>query len=279
MKKVLFLLASLLAFNANAADIFAECGYCDSYYDFESAAKTHASTTGKSRSEVIIRNRNTNQEWKFTVISLRAEPGVPANVTVVNSEFTLAEKDLLNRIKQQESLIADLFDTYQRVPESIATSAYDLVDNTSLQNAVANYYLANQSIQQALGNYSSLIVVIAGKLVGITLSVEVIMSDGSVINYQIVGLDGKSTLALAVLNAVDSNGNNISMTKAGLVSGSKDFTGPEDVAFREFSEAITRLGIPIYYSNGGTGGGSGGGSSSFECKWVGEVYQCTKKQS
>jgi hypothetical protein len=271
MKKVLFLFVLCVSLNVNAADILAECNYCDSSYDYENVAKVRASETGKSRNIVIVRNRSTNVEWKFIVISLRAEPGVPSRVNVVESSLTNEEKQLLNKIKQKEFLIEELFNTYQTVPESIATSAYDLVDYSALQNRVANYYLSNQSIQQALGNYVSLLMSAAGELTGIGFIVEVSFSDGSTLAYKIVGLDGKGSLALAVLNAVDSNGNNISMTKAGLTSGTKVFNGSYDAAFVEFNEAVRRLGIPVY-SGGGT---IGGGGTPFACSMVDRMLKCT----
>lgn len=270
MKKILILCVYLFASYANAETVFSQCGYCSSSYSFSNYAESISSINGYTRNVIFVENQNTNIVEKYIVIKTRGDRGVPSEISSYKEALTNDENNKISLMQRNRSRIQDFFDTYNEAPEGIANSAYDLVNSSITQNLIAYNYINNQSLQQIIGDYTSVLIAIAGNIVGVNLVIEINFSDGSTAEFKIVGLDGTGSLALAVLNAVDSNGNNISLVKSGF-NGDMEFYS-NDSAFKEFQETVERLGIQVEI---GSGGGSTGGGSPMVCRHVGGIYKCT----
>ena len=231
--------------------------------------------TTSASNVIYVENPHTNKVEKYVTISLRGEPGVPSSINTYKQSLTATESQQVQSMQRSRSFIQDFFDTHNDVPEEIATSAYDMVENSANQFQISQNYLANQSIQQAIGDYTSVLIAIAGKYIGVNLVVTVTFSDNSTSDFAIVGLDGSGSIALAVLNARDANGNNISLVKAGF-TGNMNFNAGDE-AFREFQETVARLNIPVLIDPKQSGsGGSSSSSTPMECRFVDGRYHCTK---
>lgn len=62
--------------------------------------------------------------------------------------------DQFNQSMVYKSMIGEIFDYHQNVPEYIAGTAWQLGANPVFRQDVANYYANNQTLRQLIGNYT-----------------------------------------------------------------------------------------------------------------------------
>jgi len=210
---------------------------------------------------------------KYTVIEEPAEPGLPAIVMVFEEQVTSSEQTNFSKAVQSERGISDFFDSVSGVPSNLAGSVRDLVGSSSTQNSVADNYINNQSLQQLIGNYTSAMMAIAGKVVAINFVIELSFSDGSTGYFKLTGIDGSGVLQLTFHKGVDSNGNTVLPNKASYGTGTYSFAGTSGSGLSSFVEAVRRLGIPVTSVSGGAN------SVEVECKVTTKGMECYIKNT
>jgi len=205
-------------------------------------------------------------------VYVEVEPGNIKYVTAVEKAVDSDTKTKFTKLAATYGAVAEHARSNQLIPSSIATSAYQLVNASSVANNVAGFYNNNQSFRTKTANYIAAAVALAGKLIDINLTVTVYFTDGSKAVYKLEGVDGGGALALKVISATDIDNNTIPFTKQGYESGSFDFTKGGQRSIDEFVGAANRSGVPITTVGGG-GGGGGGGTYTMTCN--GDGSQCT----
>lgn len=268
MKKILtllILLTSTFTFNASAA-IFTKCDNCTSDYQLENIATYIAESEGGSNNVVFVANSKSNTLKKYRIINIRSfESGVPNSTEVVDIELSSSEKAIATELNKTSNEIIDFFNHDNNVPVGVADTIYDLVADTAVSSDVANHYINNQSIRQKVGNYTSLVLSVAGKVVNVNFVIELDFSDNSIGVFKLDGIDKNGNITLKLISGTDADNNNVNLTKKSFVDSSGmtsnyRFTNQGAEGINNFLAAAARLGIST-----SSGGGSFGGSLSMTC--------------
>jgi|AntDeeMinimDraft_8_1070380.scaffolds.fasta_scaffold01792_1 hypothetical protein len=225
----------------NAADEFILCDSCSSYSDYESRAASLPYEEGETY--ILIANFENEEIKRFRRYFRAGNPsyGEPGIVTLSQAAIPSNTQSDFNVAMQAKNNIEEFFDIYGDIPSNIAESAYDLGGNQVLQREVANYYANNQSLQQYVGNYTSMIALIAGKIVNINLYVSVRFSDGSFADYAVKGLKNDLTIEFEFSRGYDKYGNEVPESLDAL-EGTFKF---DSVLYNSFSRTVTRFDLVL----------------------------------
>lgn len=252
MKLILTITILLItSFNIQADELYMECSSCDSSYDKEVLAKYIASTNGGTLNDVFIYDDDNNSLSKYRVVAVDdGESGVTSFSTIIELDLDSNESDAKNTIVQSKS---DMLSFVFNVPESIADSAYDLSGSSVTQNNVADYVIANQTWNQAIGHYISAVLSIAGKVVNVNMVIQVEFTNGDIALFAIDGIDANADITLKLVDATDVNNNEVPLTKSEFTD-TGEFEFNNETSLQEFSDAALRFGVSISTSGGGGGG-------------------------
>jgi hypothetical protein len=218
MKFLAKLTLFLLIFSTYSAQAkFVECSSCQSNTSFLNIAKANSDFI-EGRSYVYVANSNSEVIRKFMVQYERGGMGEPTifrvnPITVDSTTYNNFSEAMVWR-----NSVEEFFDSELELPNSVALSAWQLSGNSIFQRDIAIYYSNHQSLQQRLGNYTTALFTLGGKLIAANLTVSVKFGDNSSANYKIVGLDSHGNLEFEFMNAVDNLGNPIP-TKISELSG------------------------------------------------------------
>lgn len=236
------------------------CDDCDTSASYKIAAQYGAA--GVPDASVHVLNTKGEILRRFSVIKYRSRITGDFGPYVVSEIAVETEKEILFRdLVRHKKEINDFFDYSVDIPSSVAESAYDLPGAGYLASDVANYYLENQTLRMAIGNYTATALAIAGKVINLNLVIELNFSDGTIGFFKITGLDSSGTILLEFKSGLDADSNTINAHPIAL-SGSYRFTVGGLAALNHFNRALERMGISVVRDGGS---GSGGGVFELRC--------------
>jgi hypothetical protein len=245
-----------------------KCDWCVSNYNFEVVATGLAKPA--STQFVYILNFTSSEIRKYRVrqaILGNGHIGEP-QVALLSVDSTL--KNTFDAMSVERNVISDFFDFSKDVPPSVAGSVYDLVGTPSVVNDVADYYNANMTLLEAIGNYTALSVLLQGKLVGINYVVELSFSDGSSAVYKINGLLNGFDFQFEYLSGKDADNNNITLDDFPEVTYSFASQGVTGISTFVNAAAAYGTTVSVVYTN------SSSSSTVLSCVFANNTLTCKK---
>ncbi|MGB1353601.1 MAG: hypothetical protein ACPG5K_06275 [Glaciecola sp.] len=260
---VLFTLAisSLLVVpGVYADDAFRQCNTCASTSSFYRKARAMAEM-GVARDVYIINYESQNvklfnvEMTSLSDIGFRDEPGVESTVTSVREKSISYSK--MNSFR-------DLFDAHERIqlvlkspkeiPTEVASSVYDLIGNTSIENDVKDWIRYNTSVFDTFMNYASIALTIGVEMyTGFDFdpTVYVKFSDGSYVRYEVTGVAFYG-MELQFVEARDAFNNQISLNANDFINSTTllQFRGNTAAAFAAvnlLAENLRELQIQVIF--------------------------------
>ena len=227
--------------HASEPDEFMVCDSCSSYQSFEQSAASLPFEEGETY--ILVTSFENEEIRRFRRYYRAGNPayGEPGIVTLSEVAVPAETQNNFDLAMQEKSAIEEFFDVYGDVPSNIAGSAYDLGGNTVLQRDVAAYYSSNQSLQQIVGNYSSLIFLVAKKIVNLNLYVALEFEDGTFAEYNLTGLNPDMSLRFNFSRGYDKYGNEVP-------EGVSDLEGTyrfDSVIYSSFARTVTRFDLVL----------------------------------
>lgn len=205
---------------------------------------------------IVIQEQNSETNFNFV-----REINVEASVKQEFDSIVIAKNQL---VAAQRSI--------PLVPESIIPSAYDLSGSTSNQNAVGEWYVSNQGFREKAANYISFLTTFFRGMFDINLVISVTFSDQTKADFVITGTDAYGRFVLALLSAVDNEGNNIPLS-ANEFTGTYQFSNGGGV--EGFQRAATRNNVILF--DIGSGGRGNNGIAITCSKTSDGQTKCTKQ--
>ena len=226
---------------ASEAYEFMICDSCSSYQSFEQSAASLPFEEGETY--ILVTSFKNEEIKKFRRFYRAGNPsyGEPGIITLSEVAVSAETQNNFQMAMQEKDAIEEFFDVYGLIPGNIAGSAYDLGGNRVLQRDVADYYSSNQSLQQAVGNYMSLLFVLAKRLVDINLYVAVEFEDGTFAEYNLTGMNSDGTLRFSFSRGYDKYGNEVPNNEADL-DGTYKF---DSSIYSAFSRTVTLFDLVL----------------------------------
>lgn len=208
MNKVIFLLfffVTSASFNVKSEQ-FAECFGCSNY---QSTAEYTFQNSGLQSDTVNVYNLSTGVIKSYHVEKIN-EPGYSFITSYEQSVPTQLSQEFAALVSARNALKADIQNhgDYIVSPQD-ASSAYELVGNSQLQNNLANKYYLQMSWNVKVANYIAASTSAVGKIANINLTMAMVFPDGSVATFNLSGIGGDGSLIFVFANAKDSNNNSI----------------------------------------------------------------------
>jgi hypothetical protein len=271
---VFFSVSSTAAIAETEEPIFKECSYCQSFEQFQIAAKSEAKLNQTLNVHVmnldktmINRFKVTKKQSGYRVISYDNEPDgrggrmrdrrVPYYSVTADSygveqktqnsfyAFSSASIQLKESISTLEANV---------VPEKIAKSAWDLVGFSAVQNDVANHYSENTSATDDFNTYVSMAGKLSNKLNINKILMEVTFSDNSIAVLSLAYANDKR-IQWDFERGADADGNIIKPSLDIKTPQTYRFTEGTETSFRSFFRAAGRAGVIFSGSTPSSGGG------------------------
>ncbi|WKE65184.1 hypothetical protein PVT67_16195 [Gallaecimonas kandeliae] len=248
LRILLSIFVTLFAGRAAASE-FVVCEFCSNYNQFEMRAMTAVGDYGGTAK---VFNPWTGQIMTFKAVAER-EPGSPVIYNTSQIPTTNEDLKFAQSAAAAYSRVHDFFDANRQVPSSIVSKGYDLVGHSSLLVDVTNYYNSSQTLGSAWSDYTSAIVGMAGKLIGVTAVVDLSFSDGSIATMAISGINADGDLQFTIFKLIDKDGNIIPLNKDQFNQRSNDtFTFTSADRLNDFLNLAARFGITVIRVSGGT---------------------------
>ncbi|WP_445766182.1 hypothetical protein [Rheinheimera sp.] len=263
--KALFLISFFALISHVEAAVRLQCDDCSL-----SQMKYLAQKNGDG--EYYIANTSNNILKKYVVIQ---EQNSETNFNIVREvAVETSVKQEFDSIVTARSQVLAAQRSIPAVPENIIPSAYDLSGSTSNQNSVGEWYVSNQGFSEKAANYIAFGFTFFRGMFDIKLVITVTFSDQSKADFVITGTDAYGRFVLALLSAVDSEGNNIPLS-------ANEFTGTYQYSsggagVEGFQRAATRNNI--FLSDIGFSGTGGNKGIAITCsKTADGQTKCTKQ--
>jgi hypothetical protein len=203
-------------------------------------------------------------------IGFRDEPGVESTVTSVREKSISHSKmnDFRDLFEARES-IELVLKSPKKVPTEVASSVYDLIGNTSIENDVKDWIRYDTTVFESFINYASIALSIGIEMyTGFDFdpTVYVKFSDGSYVRYEVTGIAFYG-LELNFVEARDAFNNQISLNANDYLNSNtllqfRGDTVAATAAVNLLAENLRELQIQVMFRemrNGtecvGTGGG------------------------
>lgn len=158
------------------------------------------------------------------------------------------------------------------IPSSVVDSAYSLVGAGYKENDLADFYNANERVQDKFTELYSAVASVTGKLPNVQMNIQVKFSDGTTAILLFTRTDFDGRLRLKFVEGKDVDHNAITNEPKSYTLGSYRFTKQGQDGVRKLMEAAGRLGSPIY--NGGSSDAIGG-RLAMTCGHVRGDYICS----
>ncbi|WP_406662988.1 hypothetical protein [Gallaecimonas sp. GXIMD1310] len=250
MKKYIFLLllGVFSTVHADTSKRFVICDDCMSDASMKSKAESYEYQVTSSTNYIYILNHKTGSFKEYRILHITGIDGQPDAINF--SEVTPSTDEITE--KDNIQVTADsIFNTSNfHVPDTIATSAYQLSNNTSMQNAVNNYYNNTMGLMDNLVNLSSQVIDVWDSF-DVEVEVTAYFTDGSYAVYKVtaVNIDASNLedllkYRLQLVKLVDANGNDIPVTGTYTDNTVTSFLVPSS-NWTSFQNAMELMGIPV----------------------------------
>ena len=241
---LLLICAANFSGNTQAAiALTGECNTCISTESYHIAAKEIAA--GAPDVDVHVFNIDQQVMRRFAVAKYRDRftgdfgPYQVSEKTVDSEKYALFE-DLI----AAKSNLEYAFRLHKDIPAEVMASAFDLPGNNSATTTVANYYLQNQSVFEAIGDYTSALLTLAGKVINANFVIEVHFADGTIAFLQITGIDANGNLQLTFKSGIDTD-NNIIHGNTKSLSGTYNYTNSGTYGLSHFIRSLEQMGVQV----------------------------------
>jgi hypothetical protein len=272
-KYALILLTLSISFTSlptQAADRLVICDTCYSWNDFTQAAIRGIVTPTTDVTKVLNTNSGAFQAFNIYV---EIEPGAATMVYALSAAISNSDYQAVSQVMSAKASLLDFFDTSKNIPENLAGSSFDVIQNSVTQTAVSNYYNSTITAGQTWGLYWSAIGSLGGTLAQISFVVDVYFSDGSSAVLRLSGLNSVTSgkvFLLSLLSATDKNGNKVPITRNEFLNNQGFvYTAPQKEDMAALLELADRNGVSsLFFTSSSFGGGGYRNLNSCDCRII-----------
>jgi hypothetical protein len=216
LHSVILMVATLVLLyspNSSAASAF-QCNSCTS-----AQMKDLALLKGNGSHHIVDLNNNVIKQYFVNI----EKEGFISIKTALEIQPNQAIKSVFDNTMSAKRGVMDAIFELPTVPADIAGSAWELSGNSQNQNNVGDWFVSQQSWNEAIGNYTGMVLSLVGQVVGINLVVDMSFSDGSEATYKIDGINLDGSLSISLIDATDAENNSVPLTLANF-PGTYSFT-------------------------------------------------------